>query len=154
MDYSDDSNGFDNFSLETIDTAHSQRVGSSHVIDLRTNPRINTRFRAWMISAHGKVDGLVTNLSSGGLRFEAGSELPDLFKKGKAEHAGHSREIVEIYFDVPAQDSADRNIIVQARTAYVIGDDEGNYSCGVEFKVFAEGEQALEDYLHSRGVAK
>jgi hypothetical protein len=151
--YSDDNNGSGNFGLETIDTAHSERVSSSRVIDLRRHPRVDTWFQARMISEYGKVDGFVTNLSRSGLRFEGSSDLPDLLMKGAGQHAGRSSEIVEICFDVPAQDAADRPVVVQARSVYVIDDDDGNYKCGIEFRTFAEGEQALVDYLHTRGVA-
>ena len=152
--YSKDSNGFGNFSLETIDTVQSERVSSSRVIDLRRNPRVDVLFQARLISRYGKVEGLVTNLSRSGLRFEAGNKLPDLLMNGSGQKTGHSSEIVEICFGVPVHDAADMQIVVQARTVYVIDGEEGNYMCGVEFMVFAEGEQTLEDYLHTRGVAK
>ena len=141
---SDDSNGFGNFSLETIETVQSERVSSSRVIDLRRHPRVDTCFQAWMISEDGKLEGLIVDLSRGGLCFEADSKLPDLLPS----------EIVEICFNVPSHNAADMPIVVQARTVYVIESNEGSYKCGVEFMVFAEGEQALEDYLHSWGVAK
>jgi hypothetical protein len=153
--FSDDSDGsgFGNFRLEAIDTAQSERVSSSSVIDLRRHPRVDTRFQALMVSEYGKVEGLVTNLSRSGLRFEAGSELPDLLMKINGQQAGHTPGVIEIRFDVPAQNTADRSVVVQARPVYVIDDDLGNYMCGIEFSVFAEGEQALEDYLHTRGAA-
>jgi hypothetical protein len=151
--HSDDSDAFGNFSLETIDTAQSDRVSSSRVIDLRRHPRIDTWFPGSMISEDGKVDGFITNLSRSGLRFEGDKELPELLMKGAAHNADHSSVMVEIRFYVPAQDAADRPIVVQARTVYVIDNGDGNYMCGIEFKTFAEGEQALVDYLHSRGAA-
>ncbi|UCC56264.1 MAG: PilZ domain-containing protein [Gammaproteobacteria bacterium] len=151
--FSDDSDGFGNYGLETIDTPHSERVSSSRVIDLRRHPRVDTWFPARMISEYGKVDGFVTNLSRSGLRFEGDKDLPELLMKEAAQDAGHSQVIVEIRFYVPAQDAADRPIVVQARSVYVIDNDDGNYMCGIEFKTFAEGEQALVDYLHTRGVA-
>ena len=152
--YSDDCDDFGNFSLETIETVQSERVTTSRVIDLRRCLRVDTSFKAWMIFEHGKVEGLVTNLSRSGLRFEAGSTLPDLLMKHNGQKSGQSSEIVEICFDVPVHDGMDMPIAVQARAVYIINDDEGSYMCGVEFRVFAEGEQALEDYLHTRGVGK
>ena len=69
INYSDDSNGFSNFRLKTIDTVQREGVCTSRVIDHRCTPRVDTGLKAWMISGYGKFGGLVTNLSSGGLRF-------------------------------------------------------------------------------------
>lgn len=151
---SGDSNGFGNFRLETIGTAHSERVSSSRVIDLRRSPRVDTLFKAQMISEYGKIEGMVTNLSCGGLRFEAGSELPDLLMESGGQKTDYPSAIVEICFDVPARNAADMPVVIQARIVHVTCNEEGNYMCGVEFRIFAEGEQVLIDYLHTRGVAK
>jgi hypothetical protein len=150
--YSNDSNGFGNFRMETIETVQSERVSSPRVIDLRRHPRVDTRLQARMISENGKVEGLITNLSRSGLRYEAGSKLSDLLK-GSGKESGHPPEVVEICFDVPTQNAAYIPVVVQARIVYVTDNEEGNYMCGIEFRVFAEGEQALIDYLHTRGVA-
>ena len=147
-----DSNGYGNYGLETIDTEHSQRVSSSRVIELRRSPRVGTMFQARMILEYGKIEGLVTNLSITGLRFEAGRELADLLMKRPGQLSGHSSGLVEIYFDVPACNAADMPVVVQARVVHLIDNEEGQYMCGVEFKVFAEGEQVLADYLRTRGV--
>ena len=152
--YSDDSNGFSNFRLKTIDTVQREHVCTSCVIDRRHSPRADTRLKAWMISDYGKFGGLVTNLSRSGLRFEAGSELPDLPMKDSGQKTDHPSKIVEICFDVPAQYAAEIPIIVQAKVVYVIKDDEENYAFGVKFGFFDKGEQALEDYLHTRNMAK
>ena len=152
--HSDDSNGFGNFSLETIETVQSERVSSSRVIDLRRCPRVDTCFQAWMISEDGKIEGLIANLSRSGLCFEADSKLPDMLMKNSGQKTGHAEKIVEICFDVPVHNAVDMSIVVQARVVYVTDSEEGNYRSGVEFRTFAEGEQALEDYLHTRGVAK
>jgi hypothetical protein len=150
--YSDESNGFGNFSVETIETVQSERVSSSRVIDLRRHPRVDTRLQARMITENGKVEGRVTNLSRSGLRFEAGSKLADLLK-GSGMKDGHPPEVVELCFDVPTQNAAYMPVVVGARVVHVTDNEEGNYMCGVEFRVFAEGDQALIDYLHTRGVA-
>ena len=152
--YSDDNGCFGDFGLETVDTAHSQRVSSSHVIDLRRNHRIDTNIKARIICEYGKVEGFVINLSRSGLRFEAGSELSDLLTRGSGRHVVQSQEVIEVCFDVPVQGAQDRPVIVQARAVYVIDGDEGKYNCGVEFKVFAEGEQAIKDYIQARGTLK
>ena len=152
--YSDASNGFRNFRLETIDTVQREGVCTSRVIDHRRTPRVVTRLKAWMISGYGKFGGLVTNLTRSGLRFEAGSELPDLPIKDSGQKTDHPSKIVEICFDVPAQYAAEIPVIVQARVVYVIKDDEENYVFGVKFRFFDKGEQALEDYLHTRDMAK
>ena len=152
--YSDNSNGSSNFRLKTIDTVQREHVCTSRVIDRRHSPRADTRLKAWMISDYGKFGGLVTNLSRSGLRFEAGSELPDLLMKDSGQKTDHPSKIVEIYFDVPAQYAAEIPVIVQARVMYVIEDDEENYAFGVKFRFFDKGEQALEDYLHTRNMAK
>jgi hypothetical protein len=149
--YSDDSNGFGNFRMETIETVQSERVSSSRVIDLRRHPRVDTRLQARMITENGKVEGRVTNLSRSGLRFEAGSKLADLLK-GSGMKDGHPPEVVELCFEVPTQNAAYMPVVVQARVMHVTGNEGGNHMCGVEFRVFAEGDQALIDYLHTRGV--
>jgi hypothetical protein len=152
--YSDDSNGFSNFRLETIDTVQRERVCTSRVIVRRRSPRVDAGLNAWMISDYGKFEGLVTNLSHSGLRFEAGSELPDLPMKDSGQKTEHPSKIVEICFDVPAQYAAEIPVIVQARVVYVDKDDEENYAFGVTFRFFDKGEQVLEDYLHTRGMTK
>ena len=154
INYSDDSNGFSNFRLKTINTVQREGVCTSRVIDHRCTPRVDTGLKAWMISGYGKFGGLVTNLSSGGLRFEAGSELPDLPMKNSGQKTDHPSKIVEICFDVPAQSAAEIPVIVRAMVMYVIKDDEENYVFGVKFMSFDKGEQAFEDYLHTRGMAK
>ena len=148
--YSDDGNGFSNFRLKTIDTVQGERVCNSRAIDLRRSPRVDTRLKAWMMSDYGKFRGLVTNLSHYGLRFEAGSELPDLPMEDSGQKTDHPSKIVEICFDVPAQYAAEAPVIVQARVMYVIKYDVENYIFGVRFKFFDKGEQALEDYLNTR----
>ena len=152
--YSDDGNGFSNFRLKTIDTVQGERVCNSRAIDLRRSPRVDTRLKAWMMSDYGKFRGLVTNLSHYGLRFEAGSELPDLPMEDSGQKTDHPSKIVEICFDVPAQYAAEAPVIVQARVMYVIKYDVENYIFGVRFKFFDKGEQALEDYLNTRDMAK
>jgi hypothetical protein len=147
--YSDDSNGFRNFRLETIDTVQRERVCTSRIIDRRHSPRADTRLKAWMISGYGKFEGLVTNLSRSGLRFEAGSELPDLPMKNSGQKTDHPSKIVEICFEVPAQYAEEIPVVVQAKVVYVIKDDEENYAFGVKFRFFDKGEQALEDYLYT-----
>ena len=152
--FSSDSNDFGNYRLEMIGTAHSERVCSSRVVDLRRSPRVDTLFKAQMISEYRTIEGMVTNLSCGGLRFEAGSELPDRMMESSGQKTGYPSEVVEICFDVPASNVADMPVVVQARIVHVLCNDEGNYLYGVEFRKFAEGEQVLIDYLHTRGVAK
>ncbi len=154
MKYSHDSGILDNFSLETIDTAQRDRVGSSYAIELRRCPRVDTWFKAHMTSDYGRIDGFVSNLSRSGLCFEAGSELPDLFMTGNGQHASQASSIVEISFDLPIQNAGCRPLIVQARTVYVIQGDEGRYRCGAEFRFLTEGEEALENYLRDRGAGK
>ena len=152
--YSDDSNGFRNFRLKTIDTVECERACTSRVIDRRRSPRADTKLKAWMISDYGKFGGLVTNLSRSGLRFEAGSELSDLPMKDSGQKTDHPSKIVEICFDVPAQYTAEIPVIVQAKVVYVIKDDEENYAFGVKFRFFIKGEKALEDYLHTMSMAR
>ena len=154
INHSDDSNGFSNFRLRTIDTVQREGVCTSRAIDHRCTPRVDTGLKAWMISGYGKFEGVVTNLSSGGLRFEAGSELPDLPMKNSGQKTDYPSKIVEICFDVPAQYAAEIPVIVQAMVMYVIKDNEENYAFGVKFMFFDKGEQAFEDYLHTRGMAK
>ena len=155
INYSDDSNGFSNFRLKTIDTVQGEGACTSRVIDHRCTPRVDTGLKAWMISGYGKFEGVVTNLSSGGLRFEAGSELPDLpMKNSGRKKTDYPSKIVEICFDVPAQYAAEIPVIVQAMVMYVIKDNEENYAFGVKFMFFDKSEQAFEDYLHTRGMAK
>ena len=154
MKYSDAASASDNYSLESIHTAHDDRVGSSCIIDLRRHPRIDTWFKAQMIYGSGRVDGFISDLSRSGLCFEAGGELTDLLMSGNGQHTSQASRMVEICFDVPMENSERRPVIVQARTVYISGDDEGKYRCGTEFRVFTEGERALEDYLCIRGVTK
>lgn len=149
---SGNSDGSGNFGLETIDTAQSERVSSSRVIDLRRHPRVDTRFQAQMISEYGKIDGMVTNLSRSGLRFEAGSELSELLMRCRGDNASHSYGVVEFCFDVPASNTSDTRVVVQGSVVYMIEGEEGDILCGVEFGSYAEGERAIEDYLRVRGV--
>jgi len=154
INHSNDSNGFGNSRLKTIDTVQREHVCNSRSIDRRRSPRVDTRLKAWMMSDYGKFMGLVTNLSHYGLRFEAGSELPDLSMENSGQKTGHPSKIVEICFDVPAQYAAEVPVTVQARVMYVIKDDEENYIFGVKFRFFDKGEQAFEDYLNTGDMEK
>ena len=154
INYSNNSHGFGNFRLKTIDTVQRERVCHSRAIDRRRSPRVDTRLKAWMMSDYGKFVGLVTNLSHYGLRFKAGSELPDLPMEDSGQQTDHPSKIVEICFDVPAQYAAEIPVIVQARVMYVIKDDEENYIFGVKFRFFYKGEQAFEDYLNTMDMAE
>ena len=154
INYSDDSNSFGNFKLKPIDTVQRECVCNSRAIDLRRSPRVDTKLKAWMMSDYGKFGGLVTNLSHCGLRFKAGSELPDLPMEDSGQKTSHPSKIVEICFDVPTQYAAEIPVIVQAKVMYVIKDDEENYIFGVKFRFFDKGEQAFEDYLNTRDMAK
>jgi len=142
------------FSLDTLDTAQTDRTRSSFVIDLRRSPRIETRLPASLISGRGTVSGLVTNLSRSGLRFEGGKALADLLIADAGRVTEADADTVEVCFEVPATDANSfRTVIVLARNVYVIQSSSGIYQCGVEFSVFAEGEDSLKNYLHERGVA-
>ena len=154
INHSNDSNGFGNSRLKTIDTVQRERVCTSRPIDRRRSPRVDTRLKASMMSDYGKFGGRVTNLSHCGLRFEAGSELPDLPMEDSGQKTDHPSKTVEICFDVPAQYAAEVPVIVQARVMYVIKDDEENYIFGVKFRFFDKGEQAFEDYLNTGDMEK
>ncbi len=153
--HSNYSNGFGNFRLKIIDTVQQrERVHKSRAIDRRRSPRVDTKLKAWMMSHYGKFRGLVTNLSYYGLRFEAGSELPDLAMENSGQNTDNPSKIVEICFDVPALYAAEIPVIVQARVMYVIKDKEENYIFGVKFRSFDKGEQVFQDYLNTRDMAK
>lgn len=152
-DFPDDSTAAGNYSLETLDTAQTDRARSSFVIDLRRSPRIETRLPASLISERGTVKGLVTNLSRTGLRFEAGKALADLMIANSGRVTEGAGITVEVCFEVPATDAGSLAVIVLARNVYVIQSSSENYQCGLEFKFFAEGEDVLVNYLHERGVA-
>ena len=152
-DFPGDSTGSGNYSVETLDTAQTDRTRSSFVIDLRRSPRFETRLPASLISERGTVKGLVTNLSRSGLRFEAGKELEDLMIANSGRVAEGVGITVEVCFEVPATDAGSLAVIVLARNVYVIQSGSEIYQCGLEFKFFAEGEDVLVNYLHERGVA-
>ena len=141
---------FGAFALATLDTAQSDRAKSSFVIDLRRSPRVKTRFPATLITDYGKVSGLVTDLSRGGLRFEGSKLLADLLLAELGRSSDDAPVMVEAGFSVPGDDGVSMPVVVQARTVYIICNDEDVYLCGLEFKSFAEGEPALESYLQER----
>ena len=144
--------GSGNFTLETLDTAQSDRAGSSFTIDLRRSARVETRLPASLISERGRVTGLVTNLSRSGMRFEGGNALAALLLADFAQVAEGSPLVVELCFEVPGPDSVSVPVTVQARTVYIINNDGDTYQCGLEFRTFAEGRDALEHYLLERGA--
>lgn len=152
-DFTGDSTAAGIFSLETLDTAQTDRTRTSFVIDLRRSPRIETRLPASLISERGSVTGLVTNLSRTGLRFEGGKALADLLIADSGRVTEGAAVTVEVCFEVPAAGAVSSTVIVLARNVYVIQSSSDIYQCGLEFKVFAEGEDALVNYLHERGVA-
>jgi hypothetical protein len=115
---------------------------------------VDTWFKAQMISDYSSVEGHISNVSRSGLCFEAGGELPDLLISASGLRAGKASGVVVISFDVPVPNAESKPVIAQARTVYVIDGDGGNYRCGAEFIVFAEGEEAFEDYLRARTAAK
>ena len=154
INYSDDSNGFSNFRLKTIDTVQREHVSNSRAIDRRRSPRVDTKLKAWMMSDYGKFRGLVTNLSHYGLRFEASSKLPDLPMEDSGQKTAHPSKIVEICFNIPALYAAEIPVIVQARVMYVIKDNEENYIFGIKFRFFDKGGQAFKDYLNTEDMAK
>jgi hypothetical protein len=152
-EFSGDSTGPGSFSLETLDTAQSDRTRSSFVIDLRRSPRVETRLPASLISEHGRVAGLITNLSRTGLRFEFDRALADFLLQDSGRVSECATVIVEASFEVPGADPAPMSVIVQARLVYVIHSSSDICQCGLEFRAFAEGEELLENYLRERGAA-
>jgi len=150
-DFPGDSSAANNFTLETLDTAQTDRARSSFVIDLRRSPRIETRLPASLTSERGTVTGMVTNLSRTGLRFEAGKALADLMLADSDRVTEGTGITVEACIEMPATDGGSLTVIVLARNVYVIQSSSELYQCGLEFKVFAEGEDVLVNYLHERG---
>lgn len=140
----------DNFTLETLDTAQGERNRSSYVIDLRRSPRVDTRFPASLVSERGSVQGLVTNLSRTGLRFEGDRTLSELLIADIGRQDDQNPVLVEISFGIPDEGAGGSPVIVQARTVYLLHNDADIFQCGVEFRVFAAGEDLLDDYLHQR----
>jgi hypothetical protein len=57
--------------FETLDTAHDDRVKSTVLVDLRTQPRFETAFPAEAFVPNGEhLSVTITNLSLAGLRLE------------------------------------------------------------------------------------
>lgn len=149
-EFTDATTGPGHYTLETLDTAQGDRNRSSFVIDLRRSPRVDTRFPASLVSERGTVQGLVTNLSRTGLRFEGDRTLSELLLAGIGRQDDQGPVLVEISFGIPDAGAGTSPVIVQARTVYLIHNDADIYQCGVEFREFAAGETLLEDYLHQR----
>lgn len=139
--------------LETLDTAQSVRNTSSFVIDLRKSRRVETSLSASLTCERGQVAGTVANLSRGGLRFAAGQALADLLLAEFSETGEVAETVVEVRFDLPRVDAGPATVIAQARIVYLSQDAAEAYQCGVEFRTFAEGEDALREYLSERGAS-
>ena len=61
--------------FETLETAHSQRIESTYLVDLRRHARFDTQYPGIATAERGEsVDVAVTNVSRSGLRLE-GSQL-------------------------------------------------------------------------------
>ncbi len=125
---------------------------SSHVTDLRESRRAEARLGATLLTGHGKVTGLVVNLSRTGVCIESDKALADMLLAGARDAAGDVQAMVKVCLEVPTGGSGTVPVIVQARTVYIIHDQADAYRCGFEFRMFTEGKEALDAYLRDRGV--
>jgi len=121
--------------------------------DVRKSRRADARLEAVLASEHGKVAGLVVNLSRTGLCMESDKALADLLLASVRRAAGAAPVMVQVRLEVPAGASGTVPVSVQARTVYVIHDHANVYRCGLEFSTFAEGGEVFEAYLHEIGLA-
>jgi len=124
----------------------------SHPGELRSSPRVDTRLQAALFAEHGKVTGVVANISRTGLCFEGDKTLADLLLASVRPANGIAPLNVKVCLEVPAGTRGTVPVVAQARTIYVIHDHADVYLCGLEFRIFSEGGEAFEAYLREQGV--
>jgi len=124
----------------------------SRIADQRGAYRADVCLGAILFSEHGRVTGLVVNLSRTGMCVESDKALADLLLASVRCTSGGVPVVVRACLEVPAGEAGTAPVTVQARAVYVIHDRADVYRCGLEFRVFTEGKEALDGYLRDCGV--
>ena len=88
--------------FETLETAHSQRVESTYLIDLRRHPRFETQFPGTATADSGEsADVTVTNISRSGLRLEGSPQTIGTLFASPTREAQHTPTSLQVSFSVP-----------------------------------------------------
>lgn len=138
------------FLLEPLDTPQRQRSESSHLIDLRKQPRFDTQLPAEAVAERRKsVYVFITNISLSGMRLEGSRQmLTALFREDPL--SGHTPSIVRVSFALPDETSQPAPVKVHCRSVYVRRDRKDTYQIGMEIVEFDEGKAAFTAYLAQR----
>jgi hypothetical protein len=110
---------------------------------------------AAVVSTHtGCVTGRVADLSRTGACIEGNSALADLLlAAGRRAGDGTASYLVHVRFDLPAG-AGSMPVAVQARSVYVMHLHDDTYRCGLEFRLFVEGEAAFTAFLQTGEAAE
>jgi hypothetical protein len=146
-----ESNGF---TFEALDTPHKQRVRSTTVlIDLRRNPRVDTRFPAELFTVTGvRILAIVSNISRSGLRLEGDRQMAEALFPDLVPLSGHTPVPILVSFSLSNAIAHPASVRAQCNSVYVRRSSPGCWHIGAQFTTFEEGRNALDSYLVSRGV--
>jgi len=145
------SNGHGPLLFESLETAHSRRVESTLLIDLRRHPRFDTQFQGEVVAPGGeKAVVVIANLSLSGLRLEGSQESLDALIDSLNEPRPSAPIPLQVSFSLPSDSDHPAAVKVQCRTVYTRRAQEDTYQLGMEFVKFDEGRAALTEYLLSR----
>ena len=141
----------ENLSMDTLSTAHTERVNSSYLVELRKNPRYATRLEALVVSTTGaSALATVVDLSAGGLRLQLDQTAFTAILPGESRSSAHNPVELTIYFNLPGDPQQPPSVRLSARTIHRICGEDGLYQLGVSFNSILDGRAELRHYLKYR----
>lgn len=143
-------NGED-FTLDTVDTAHSERKRSSFMVELRKSPRYATNLEAVAVSETGaSVVAAVIDLSLSGLRLQLDNKAFTTLLPDEDHSVAHNPVDLTVYFNLPGDPQKLPSVEVEARTVHIIWGVDGVFQIGINFKTIIDGRAELGHYLKYR----
>ena len=147
------SNGYGSLLFESLETAHSRRVESTFLIDLRRHPRFDTQFHGEIVAPNGQtVHGVIANLSLSGLQLEGNQETLGPLLASLNGPSPRAPISLRVSFSLPSDSEQLAAVTVQCRAVYARRTRKDTYQLGMEFLTFHEGREALADYLLTRRI--
>lgn len=134
--------------FETMETAHSRRIESTYLVDLRRHPRFDTRIPGIATSDNGKTaDVTVANISRSGLQLEGSQRLIGMLFTNFSREDHHTPTSLQVSFPVPEVSDHSAVVKVRCRTAYTRCRDNDLCQVGMEIVAFDNGGEAFVEYV-------
>ena len=139
------------FALDTLNTAHTERVNSTLLVEMRKYPRYATRLEAVAVSSTGaSTVATVIDLSAGGLRLQLDQAGFTTLLPGDNPTAAHDPADLTVHFNLPGDPQQPPSVSAECLAVHSLSGSNGMFQVGVSFKSVVDGKEELRRYLKYR----